>query len=138
MREASLHHVGFVVASIEESMPGFVRSMEATWDSRVFEDPIQKVRVAFLQPAAGAQALIELVEPAGADSPVSRFLEQSGGGLHHLCYEIPDLEGHLREMRSRGSRLVRPPQPAVAFGNRRIAWMLTPENLLLEFLERGA
>jgi methylmalonyl-CoA/ethylmalonyl-CoA epimerase len=135
MREGRLHHVGFIVNSIEESMPGFLRSLGGTWDSRIFHDPIQRVKVAFLQPGLGAQAQIELVEPAGEDSPVRRFLETSKGGMHHLCYEVPDLDASLKEMRATGSRLVRPPKPAVAFENRRIAWVLTAENLLIEFLE---
>ena len=64
------------------------------------------------------------------------FLANCGGGLHHLCYEVDDLEGQMREMRESGCRLVKSPVPAVAFAGRRIGWMLTPQNLLLEFLER--
>jgi methylmalonyl-CoA/ethylmalonyl-CoA epimerase len=137
MREARLHHIGIVVRSIEESMGGYVSSMEASWDSQIHHDPIQKVRVAFLRPGTPEEAQIELVEPAGADSPVTRFLEQGGGGLHHLCYEVADLNAHLTRMRARGCRLAKPPAAAVAFGGRRIAWMLTPQNLLLEFLEQA-
>ena len=77
---------------------------------------------------------IELVEPAGEDSPVLRFLEQ-GGGLHHVCYEVADLEEQLVEFRSRGAVIARRPKPAVAFGGRRIAWVITAEKLLVELLE---
>jgi methylmalonyl-CoA/ethylmalonyl-CoA epimerase len=135
MPEGRLHHVGFIVASIERSMPGFLRSMGGTWDERIFHDPVQKVKVAFLTPGLGSEAQIELVEPASEDSPVRRFLETSKGGMHHLCYEVGDVDESVRDMRARGARLVRPPKPAVAFGNRRIAWVLTAENLLIELLE---
>jgi methylmalonyl-CoA/ethylmalonyl-CoA epimerase len=130
-----LHHVGFVVASIEQAMPGFVRSLAATWDGRVIHDPLQKVKVAFLTTRAG-DPQIELVEPAGDDSPVLRFLEQ-GGGLHHVCYEVADLEEQLAEFRSRGAVIAKRPKPAVAFGGRRIAWVITAEKLLVELLEEG-
>jgi methylmalonyl-CoA/ethylmalonyl-CoA epimerase len=86
----------------------------------------------------GSQAQIELVEPAGEDSPVRRFLDTAKGGMHHLCYEVGDIDESVRDMRSRGARLVRPPKPAVAFDNRRIAWVLTAENLLIELLEAKA
>ena len=80
----------------------------------------------------GAQ--VELVEPVGDDSPVSRFL-QKGGGLHHLCYEVENLAEHLKIRREAGCIVVRPPMPAAAFDNRLIAWALTRQKLLLEFLE---
>lgn len=137
MHEGRLHHVGLIVRSIEESMPGYLKSLDGTWDSQIFHDPIQRVKVAFLQPGLGREAQIELVEPVGEDSPVRRFLETSNGGMHHFCYEVADIEASLKEMRSRGARLVRPPKPAVAFAGRRIAWVLTAENMLIELLEQG-
>jgi methylmalonyl-CoA/ethylmalonyl-CoA epimerase len=132
--QQKLHHIGFVLASIQESAESFARSLGATWDGNIIFDPLQNVRVTFLQGAHVSDALIELVEPGGPGSPVSRFLEQRGG-LHHLCYEVEDLELHLAFCKSVGTIIVRPPVPAVAFGGRRIAWALTKKRLLLEFLE---
>ena len=131
------HHVGYVVASIEQAMPGFVRSLGAQWDGRVIHDPLQKVKVAFLTTRA-EDPQIELVEPASEDSPVSGFLAR-GGGLHHVCYEVGDLEGQLDEFRARGAVIAKRPKPAVAFEGRRIAWVITAEKLLVELLEeKGA
>jgi methylmalonyl-CoA/ethylmalonyl-CoA epimerase len=130
-----LHHVGFVVSSIQESAESFARSLGATWDGNIVFDPIQKVRVSFFQGRNTVDPLIELVEPGGPESPVSRFLEH-GGGLHHLCYEVKDLESHLAFCKSVGTIIIRPPVPAVAFGGRRIAWVMTKKRLLMEFLER--
>ena len=81
--------------------------------------------------------MIELVEPAGEDSPVFRFLSERGGGLHHLCYTVGNLDDEIARMKRAGSMAVRRPKPAVAFGGRKIAWMLTPERLLVELLEAG-
>jgi len=131
--EVRLHHVGFVVRNIESQMAGFTSSIFATSSSRIFHDPLQKVRVAFLHPLDPTGPLIELVEPAADDSPVERFLKK-GGGLHHLCYEVRELNDHLRKMRARGAVMVKPPHPAVAFENRSIAWVMTKDKLLLEFL----
>jgi methylmalonyl-CoA/ethylmalonyl-CoA epimerase len=132
--QVSLHHIGFVVASIQESAVSFARSLGATWDGNIIFDPLQKVRVTFLQGAHLNDSLIELVEPGSADSPVTRFLER-GGGLHHLCYEVDDLESHLAFCKSVGTIILRAPVPAVAFGGRRIAWALTKKRLLVEYLE---
>ncbi|MBZ5580643.1 MAG: VOC family protein [Acidobacteriia bacterium] len=130
----ALHHVGYVVPDIAAAAPSFALSLGASWDGCVYADPHQKVKVTFLATRPG-DAQIELIEPAGEDSPVLGFLREKGGGLHHVCYEVPDLEDALAAMKSRGALLARPPKPAVAFRGRRIAWVLTREKLLIEFLE---
>ena len=131
-----LHHMGFVVADIAAAMPSFVHSMAAEWDGKIFEDPLQKAKVAFLTTRAG-DAQIELVQPLGETSPVQRFLQERGGGMHHLCYEVADLEAELAAFRSRGASIASRPKPAVAFGGRRIAWVVTSEKFLVELLEEG-
>lgn len=89
----------------------------------------------FFHGCNAADPLIELVEPAEPGSPVTRFLEL-GGGLHHLCYEVDDLASHLDFRKSVRNIVIRFPVPAVAFGGRRIAWAISKDKLLMEFLER--
>ena len=96
-RDATLHHVGFVVTSMAESRDGFARSTGSEPVSEIVHDPLQRVRVAFLaHPNGGPQ--FELVEPFGERSPAAAFAAQ-GGGLHHLCYEVDDLAGQLAAAR---------------------------------------
>lgn len=123
-----------MVRTIEAEIDAFAKSLGAACDGRIFHDPVQKVKVAFLQTPHDHDPQLELVEPAAEDSPVHRFL-QKGGGLHHLCYEVSNLEEHLKQMQSRHAIIVKHPQPAVAFTGRRIAWVMTAQKLLLEFLE---
>jgi methylmalonyl-CoA/ethylmalonyl-CoA epimerase len=130
-----LHHIGFVVSSIQESGETFLQSLGASWDGKIIFDPVQKVRVSFIQGKNPSDPLIELVEPGAPESPVSRFLER-GGGLHHLCYEVENLDAHVAFCKSVGTIIIRPPVPAVAFGGKRIAWGVSKRRLLMEFLER--
>jgi methylmalonyl-CoA/ethylmalonyl-CoA epimerase len=129
-----LHHIGFVVRDLEASAPGIARTLMTEWSGEVITDPLQRVKVTFLR--GGYQSpLIELVEPLGDESPVRRFLIERGG-LHHLCYEVQSsLEENLARIRAGGGVIVSRPKPAVAFGGRPIAWALTREKLLLEFLQ---
>ncbi|HTS07808.1 MAG TPA: VOC family protein [Candidatus Eisenbacteria bacterium] len=130
-----LHHLGFVVPSISAAAEGFAASMSAHWDGRITYDPVQGVRVAFFRPADARNPVVELVEPASEASPVSHFLKKRGGGLHHMCYEVKDLDSTLREAKGAGFGVVAPPTPAVAFEGRRIAW-INRNRLLMELLER--
>ena len=129
------HHVGFVIAAIRDVAQGFAQSIDSEWDGDIIYDPHQQVRVTFLRSKAQADPLNELIEPVGDKSPVLSFLKR-GGGLHHLCYLVDSLEKQLETCSSRGMVVLRPPLPAVAFGNRRIAWVCTNNNLLIEYLER--
>ena len=132
---ATLHHLGFVVVSISAVAEGFAVSMSARWEGQIIHDPLQQVRVAFFTPADVRNPVFELVEPASEASPVSNFLKKRVG-LHHVCYEIDDLESGLEQARVVGFAVASDPMQAVAFGGRRIAWVYSRSHLLLEFLER--
>jgi methylmalonyl-CoA/ethylmalonyl-CoA epimerase len=130
-----LHHIGFVVPSIGDGVGHFISGMGLSWDGQVFHDPVQTVRVTFLDHESSDAPLIELVEPASPQSRVAGFLKR-GGGLHHLCYEVDSLDTRLETALEAGAVLLLPPAEAVAFSGRRIAWVCTPERLLIEYLGR--
>jgi methylmalonyl-CoA/ethylmalonyl-CoA epimerase len=96
----------------------------------VFE-PSQGVHLAFLT-ANGV--LVELIEPAGDDSPISRGLRQ-GVKLLHLCFEVPDLDRAIAHSRQQGFHRIRAPQAVGVFGERRIAWVFSRQYGLFELLE---
>lgn len=97
-----LHHVAIVVPSIEEARPLYVGTL-ALGSGEVEHVPDQAVNVLVLR--AGGQR-IELVEPARPDSPVTRFLEKTGGGLHHLAWRVGDLAATLEHLKACGVRLI--------------------------------
>jgi methylmalonyl-CoA/ethylmalonyl-CoA epimerase len=133
--EGEFHHFGIVVASISKSAEGFANVLQADWDERVFHDSNHGVRVTFLKSRRSGDPLWELVEPAHEKSPVQPFAAK-GGGLHHICYAVDNLEQALDAARSLGGILTRRPMPTIAFGGRRIAWIYTRNRLLIEYLER--
>ena len=97
-----LDHVGIVVANVTEAVERWGPILGAPLSGP--EDvPGSQVVVAFL-PAG--ESHIELVEPSGASSPVSKFLATRGGGLHHIAFAVPDVDVALREVTARGGRLI--------------------------------
>jgi methylmalonyl-CoA/ethylmalonyl-CoA epimerase len=131
----TFHHVGYVVASITSVGQDFARCLGAHWDGTIIHDPLQQARVTFMHCGRLESPAIELVEPAGEDSPLHKFVAK-GGGLHHICYEVDSLDTQLERSRAAGCLVVKNPLPAVAFGGRRIAWIYTRQKLLVEYLER--
>ena len=63
----------------------------------------QKVRVAMLPLG---ESRIELLEPTSEDSPISKFLEKRGGGIHHIAVEVEDIEASLAKLKEKGMRLI--------------------------------
>jgi len=132
-----LFHIGVVVDDIaaQARVLGEVVGMRPVTD--VLADPIQRVRGQFLAGADGDGVRLELLQPAAPDSPVSTFLERRGGGLHHLCFEVPDVEAAVAAARARGARVVCSPVPSEALGGRRIAFVVLAGRLVIEFVEQA-
>ncbi|MEM7309915.1 MAG: methylmalonyl-CoA epimerase [Planctomycetota bacterium] len=97
-----LHHVAIVVPSIEEARKTYVGVLGLA-ESEVEHVADQKVNV--LVCYAGGQR-IELVEPAAPDSPVTRFLEQRGGGMHHVAWRVDDVAAAIERLKAAGLRLI--------------------------------
>ena len=97
-----LHHVAICVARLDEArlLYGKVLGLPAGPEEYV-ED--QRVNVVVLD--AGGQR-IELVEPAAEDSPLAGFLAKRGGGIHHLAWEVADVEAAIEHARAHGLRLI--------------------------------
>lgn len=91
-------HVAVAVRSIEESRALF-ELVTGEPCSPVEELPGQGVDVAFV-------GSVELLEPREPDTPVGRFLERNGPGLHHVAFRVPSLERAVEEFESRGLRVV--------------------------------
>ncbi len=79
---------------------------------------------------------MELVSPDGPKSKLTNAANK-GGGLNHLCYATEDIEAECARLRAAGLLLVAPPVSSVAFGGRRIAWLMGKNQVLFELVERG-
>jgi methylmalonyl-CoA/ethylmalonyl-CoA epimerase len=98
----AIHHVGIAVPSIDDAMHFYGDTLGLSIVDTV-DLPDRQLKVVFIKTG---NTLIELLEPTGIDSTVSRFLERRGPGLHHLCFGTPDIRAHLRDLRDKGVELV--------------------------------
>jgi methylmalonyl-CoA/ethylmalonyl-CoA epimerase len=98
-----IDHVGIAVRSIEEAR-GFYETLGLRVEG-IEEVPQEGVRVAFLQ---CGESRIELLEPTTEDSPIAKFLEKRGPGIHHLCLGSDDVRGDDAKLREAGYQVLRP------------------------------
>lgn len=97
-----INHIGIAVKSLEESLPFYRDSLRMAFCG-IEEVAEQKVRVAML---GIGESKVELLEPTSADSPVAKFMEKSGPGIHHLAYEVRDIEAAIAQLLADGARMI--------------------------------
>ena len=113
-----LHHIGIVVKNIQESLGDLGKYLEFEETTIPILVESQKVNVCFLKTS---EVYIELIEPIENDSPVKRIAD-SGGGFHHLCFEVEDIFVELEKMKKSGARVI--VEPVKGFEGRLIAFVL--------------
>ncbi len=100
--KATLDHIGIAVANLDEAL-AFYRDALGLEIEPAEEVPTQRVRAHFIE--AGGAAL-ELLEATAADSPIARFVEKRGPGLHHITLRVDDIHAALATLKARGVRLI--------------------------------
>ncbi len=126
-------HVAVAVRSIEDSL-GFYRDLlglEHVGDEEVAE---QRVRVAVLR---AGETRVELLEPTAPDSPVGRFIDRSGEGLHHIAFRVEKIDDELARLAAGGTKLI-DRKPRTGAEGARIAFIhpATSGGVLVELVER--
>lgn len=117
MSAYKIDHVGVAVASIDEALPVYrALGLDATLREEV---PTQKVRTAMLPLG---ESRIELIEPTAQDSSVARFLARRGGGVHHICLAVDDIQKAINELSARGFRLLHT-RPVAGADGKRVAFL---------------
>lgn len=129
-----LEHIGVAVHRLDDAIPALVGALGLRHVSTE-EVPDQKVRVAALE---GGGQVIELIEKTSEKSPIARFLEKKGPGVHHIAFRVADLEEALRSLKKAGVRLIDEAPRSGAFG-KRIAFVhpSSTGGVLIELCDDG-
>ena len=133
MKPTVIDHIGIAVKSIDEALKFWETSLGIKC-TEVEEVAEQKVKTAFL-PVKDTE--VELLEPTADDSPVAKFMEKKGQGIHRLAIRVDDLEKALTELKEQGIRLI-DEQPRRGAGGAKIAFIhpSATGGVLLELSQR--
>lgn len=140
-----LDHIGFVVENIIKVKELF-GTIGLDTGTEAVVNPLQKVSASFVNVGERDDIYIELLEPVSDDSPISNFLQKRGGGLHHLCFEVDDIEKTTQELNAKGFRMVVPPEDCTAYDENlkrkcqdstKIAFFIISKGVLVELIEKG-
>lgn len=119
----ALHHVALAVENLDDAIELYARLFGAEVEERGRIEE-QGVEAAYLR--CGNDRL-ELVSPLGPETPVGRFLERRGPGMHHIAFEVSDIEEAIAALGRTGANVIEP-APRTGFGGHRVAFV-HPESL---------
>lgn len=128
--EPRIAHIGIAVTSIRDALAFYRDVLGLEPGHSATSDGAAIVSLPF----GGPQ--VELLEPVADDSPIARFLARRGPGIHHVCYEVPNLDQALDAARQHGYQLV-DTEPRVGAHGRRIAFLhpRSTAGILIELTE---
>jgi len=113
-----INHIAIVVNDIDEAL-GFWNKSLGLQLSHVEDVPDQESLVAFL-PIGDAE--VELVKPTSENSGVARYLKKRGAGMHHICFEVDDIDSCLQMLKDQDIRLINE-EAIIGTGGKRIAFV---------------
>lgn len=97
-----IDHIGIATKSIADALDFYTKGLGMTLEHEE-EVPEQMVKTAFF-PVGDVH--VELLEPTSDDSPIAKFIEKKGAGIHHICYEVDDIEAALANLSDQGFQLI--------------------------------
>ena len=109
-------HIGIAVRTLDENLP-FYRDVLGLPEAPL--DDADGARIAGL---AAGESLVELLEPAEPGSPIAKYIDRRGPGIHHICFAVDDLDAALQRCRDAGVRLI-DEEPRVGAEGKRIAFI---------------
>jgi methylmalonyl-CoA/ethylmalonyl-CoA epimerase len=115
-RGTRVSHIGIAVNSLSESLPLFRDILGLS------EVPLDDADGANIVGLSAGEPLVELLEPGEAKSPIGRFLEKRGPGIHHICFSVDDLDATLERCRRAGIQLI-DEKPRIGAEGKRIAFL---------------
>jgi len=127
-----INHIAIAVNNIEEAAK-FYQNVLGLSLTGVEVVAAQKTRVGFFKIG---ESNIELVQPAEPDSPLVKFLETKGSGIHHICFEVEDVEAEVKAYLEKGATLIdQKPRPGAH--NTKVAFVhpKSSSGVLIELCE---
>ena len=127
-----IDHIGYAVKRIDRAIAAF-QKLGYEFEP-VIDDTDRNVKLAFGDKDGYR---IELVAPLDKkqESPVDQYLCNAVGIPYHICYESESLDAEIEELKTQGYKVVIEPRPAVAFGDRRVVFMMNIGFGLIEIVE---
>jgi len=126
------HHLGIIVNSIDFGLSKLDILFDFDKKSKIFYDYNIGVKVQFLYKKN--LITLEIISPLKKRNPITNLLEQKKNILNHLAFKVRNLEKSIKKLELKGYRQLTKPQKALAFKKKKIVFLLSPLNIVIELI----
>jgi methylmalonyl-CoA/ethylmalonyl-CoA epimerase len=130
----TIHHIAIAVSDLDAAENIYRDFLGLKWERRE-EVPGHKVMTSIFR---AGESRVELISPTSADSPMAGFLSKKGPGLHHICFEVDDLEAEMAKLKTKGMRFLSD-TPDQGVGGTRIVFLHPKDaaGVLIELVQKA-
>ncbi|MBL4930560.1 VOC family protein [Clostridium paridis] len=128
-----IHHIGYLVASVEESIAEFEKLGYISVSNTIY-DEAREINICFVK---NMDTVIELVSPVGKSSVVYNLYKKMKSSPYHICYESNNLKQDINKLCSEGYTVISNLSPAVAIENRNVVFLYNNKLGLIELVENS-
>ncbi len=134
MQDYRIEHIAYACADIDKTIEKF-KNLGYTLVSDIIDDEARNVKLVFM---INRSIKIEFVQPVNNNSPVSALLQnqKNSASPYHICYEVDDLRSAIDELKNQKFVITKEQEPAIAFDNRKVAFLFHKDVGLIELLEK--
>jgi methylmalonyl-CoA/ethylmalonyl-CoA epimerase len=128
-----IDHIGIAVKSLDEAIKFYENALGLKCQ-KIEEVPTQKVKTAFFEVG---EVHLELLEPTAEDSPIAKFLQRNGEGIHHIAYYTDEIVEQLSRAKDAGCKLINE-EPVPGAGGKKVAFLhpKSTHGVLTEFCSK--
>ena len=127
-----IHHIGYAVKNIEDSINEFKKLGYITIENKIVDNQ-RNVIIQFIK---NGYYLIELVAPLNKESPVTNLLKKQGNSLYHICYKTDNLKKEIKDLDNNGFVVISNLLEAPAINNKRVIFLYKEDIGLIELVEK--
>jgi|MDSV01.3.fsa_nt_gb methylmalonyl-CoA/ethylmalonyl-CoA epimerase len=131
-----IDHIGYVVKNIKETKEYFKKIYKFKGLTNYIYEKAHGVNITFIDLGNKSTPALELIEPTSKKSKVYNFLHQKGGGMHHLAYEVDNLEKAIKYFIKNDFLQISPVVPGAGHNLTKTCWLLGKKKELIELLEK--
>jgi methylmalonyl-CoA/ethylmalonyl-CoA epimerase len=134
MKQDKVDHIGIAVPNLKEAVKLYSNLLGVSPDHEE-EVAEQRIRTAFCKIG---ESHLELLEPTHSESPIAKFLQKRGGGIHHICIQVSNIEKRLEELKAKGLQLI-DQKPRMGAHGKKVAFIhpKSTGGVLLELSEES-
>mgnify|MGYP006091063877 CR=1 FL=1 len=131
-----IDHIGFVTSDLNNSIKIFRDLLGLKQITNKIKEPAHQVEIIFFDLGNRGYPALEVISPLSKNSKVSNFLSKKGDGLHHIAYEVEDIDSKILELEKKNFLTLSDIVPGAGHNNTPTIWLFSPNSQLIELVQK--